>query len=215
MCGRVTQEGIRGIVSLRVKTRVPDGWGPSWNIAPTNPLLVITPAWEVAVRRWGLVPAWSKDLAFGSKCFNARAETVAEKPSFRAAFKKSRVLVPVNGFYEWLTQGKTKTPFFISNAAPEEMLVFAGLEDRWEGGPEGEVCSASIVTTTANDFIRPIHPNRMPVLLAPGQWDSWLDPKASPADLQGMLRPAPEDALRAWQVRPVRGDGPELIEPVA
>jgi putative SOS response-associated peptidase YedK len=162
------------------------------------------------MRRWGLIPSWAKDPAIGAKTFNARAETVAEKPSFRAAFKSRRCLIPVTGFYEWQTVGKAKTPFFITSPDPDEMLVFAGLFETWRMGEE--IPSCTIITTEANAFMRGLH-TRMPVILPPEAWEVWLSSSASLEGLLGLLRPAPEDVLQAWQVRPLRGDGQELIEP--
>lgn len=211
MCGRVTQDGIRGIPSIRVKTVIPGGFEPRYNLAPTDPLLTITPEWTFAVRRWGLVPSWAKDLSISSKTFNARAETVAEKPSFRTPFKRKRCLIPVSGFYEWHTAGKTKTPFYISNADPNEMLVFAGLWDSWES-EDGDLQSCTIITTEANAFMKELH-DRMPVILGPDHWDAWLKANATQDELQALLKPCPPAWLRAWQVKPLRGEGPQLIEP--
>lgn len=213
MCGRVTQDGSRGIKSFPVKLEVPDGFEPRYNLAPTDPLLTITPEWTYAVRRWGLVPSWAKDLSIGSKTFNALAETVAEKPSFRTPFKRKRCLIPVAGFYEWHTAGKAKTPFYISHTDPEQALVFAGLWDSWEC-EDGELQSCTIITTEANAFMEELH-HRMPVILSRDQWDGWLSSETPTADLQGMLRPCPTEWLQAWQVRPLRGKGPGLIEPEA
>ena len=211
MCGRVTQDGSRGIKSFPVKLEVPDGFEPRYNLAPTDPLLTITPEWTYAVRRWGLVPSWAKGLSIGSKTFNARAETVAEKPSFRTPFKRKRCLIPVSGFYEWHTQGKTKTPFYISHVDPKQALVFAGLWDSWES-EDGELQSCTVITTAANAFMEELH-DRMPVILGPGQWEGWLAADAKPADLQAMLKPCPTEWLQAWQVRPLRGEGPQLCAP--
>ncbi len=217
MCGRVVQKGMRrGEVNARFSATAADNVAAHYNLAPTNQLLTIreegsTYAW--ASCRWGLIPSWAKDTGISSKTFNARADTVTEKPSFRSAFKNRRCLIPVDGFYEWYTEGKKKTPFFISNANPNEMLVFAGLWETWRG-PEGEIQSCTIITTEPNAFISELH-NRMPVILGPDAWNAWLAGSTSPADLQVMLRPCPEEWLQAWQVGALRGDGPELIEPVA
>lgn len=211
MCGRVSQGGTKGEVRRRLKGPIPEGFEPRFNLAPTNPLLTITPDWTLAARRWGLVPSWSKDLAIGAKTFNARGETVAEKPSFRTSFKRRRCLIPVDGFYEWQTEGKTKTPFFISSAQEGEMLVFARLWDSWEGdGSELQTCT--IITTEANAFMEDLH-HRMPVILAPEAWDTWLAAETAPGDLQALLKPCSAGVLQAWQVASLRGEGPQLCEP--
>ena len=152
----------------RVRAGGPPGLVPHFNISPTGQLVTVQAeagGWEARMRRWGLIPSWAKDPAIGAKTFNARAETVAEKPSFRAAFKSRRCLIPVNGFYEWLAAGKTKTPFYISNPDPKEMLVFAGLWESWRG-PSEEVQTCTIITTEANAFMQELH-TRIPVILAP------------------------------------------------
>lgn len=193
MCGRVVVKELKGMIAERIMA------------GGTN--------WEARMRRWGLIPSWAKDPEFGVKTFNARAETVAEKPSFRNAFKSRRCLIPVNGFYEWLTTGGAKAPFFISHVDPKEMLVFAGLFETWRG-PQEEIQSCTIITTEANEFMRELH-TRMPVILPPEALGQWLSTGASPADLLSLLRPAPENVLQAWQVRPLKGDGPDLIEQVS
>lgn len=216
MCGRVVVKELRGSLVARLQGGPPAGLVPSFNIPPTGLLVTVAAAaggWTAALRRWGLVPAWARDPALGAKLFNARAETVAEKPSFRAAFRSRRCLVPVDGFYEWRPEGKAKAPWFISGADPAEMLVFAGLFETW-GPPGAELATCTILTTEANAFMRRLH-GRMPAVLAPGDWAAWLAPGTAVPDLQALLRPAPEEALQAWPVRPLRGDGPGLVAPLA
>lgn len=203
------------MIAERIRAGGPPGLIPHFNIAPTGMLVTVqvgATTWETRMRRWGLIPSWAKDPGIGAKTFNARAETVAEKPSFRGAFKSRRCLIPVDGFYEWLTSGKTKTPFYISHVDPKEMLVFAGLFETWRGSQE-EIQSCTIITTEANAFMRELH-HRMPVVLSPRAWDQWLSNITSPVDLLALLQPAQEDLLQGWQVRPLRGDGPQLIEQV-
>lgn len=148
--------------------------------------------------RWGLIPSWSKDDKIAQHTFNARAETIAEKPSFRAAFKRRRCIVPVSAFYEWRAipgdKKKQKLRFSSPDANP---LAIAGLWEHWMRPETGEaVESYTVITTAANDFMAPIH-DRMPVILGTADWDAWLDPEASnPLLLESMLQPCPEDWLK-------------------
>lgn len=204
MCGRVAVTSLKGrIAELVAFLEIQQGY----NVAPTGQLVTVQAGWEPRMRRWGLIPSWAKDGVIAAKTFNARGETVAEKPAFRAAFRQRRCLIPVAGFYEWASTGKTKTPFYISNANPDEMLVFAGLWERWK-----EVETCTIITTEANAWMQELH-TRMPVILGHDSWEAWIDPRTSQASLQALLQPPPDDSLQAWQVRPLLGDGPELIEP--
>jgi len=166
--------------------------------------------------RWGLIPGWWKKTAKEvPSTFNARAETVAQKPMFRSAFKRTRCIVPASGYYEWHAVEGGKQPYFIS-AVDGSVLSIAGLWDQWKEPETGEtISSATLIVTAANDFTRCIH-DRMPVLLAQRDIDSWLSGKAG----VGLLLPAPNDLLRMWPVSKrvnVSGrgdDDPSLIEPV-
>jgi putative SOS response-associated peptidase YedK len=189
-----------------------------YNLAPTQNAVTIdrtdgVPA--ASMRRWGLIPSWAEDPSIGTKLINARAETVAEKPSFRAAFKRSRIVVPVSGFYEWAMIGGRKRPYCIK-PADDGLWMFAGLSESWQG-PEGPVKTFTIITTTANAAMVELH-DRMPVILGAGEWQAWLDPEAASPDLQGLLKPCPGEWLEAYEVGPavgnVRNDGPELVLPV-
>lgn len=176
--------------------------GPRYNVAPTQHAPVLLDAGAEGRRlqmvRWGLIPSWAKDPSIGSKMINARAESVAEKPSFRTAFKKRRCLVPVGGFYEWKKEGKTKTPHWI-HPASAGVVTFAGLWERWF--PEGAepVTTFTILTTGANGFMSALH-DRMPVIVEPEDRDAWLDAKTDPAAVSALLRPCAEDRLAAYAV---------------
>jgi putative SOS response-associated peptidase YedK len=191
-----------------------------YNIAPSQPIPVVRMSAaeqrEVALVRWGLVPAWAKDVSFGAKTINARAETLAEKPAFRSAFRRRRCLVPADGFYEWKTLGKEKLPHVV-RPVDGKPLAFAGLWDRWES-PEGAVLeSATIVTTTANDLLRPLH-ERMPVILPREHYALWLAPRhQSTDDLLPLLTPYPEELLSlqpvgSW-VSDARHEGERCLAP--
>jgi len=199
---------------------------PRYNIAPTQPVLAVLAAAAsggagggnlAAHFQWGLVPSWARDPALGVKMINARAETVAEKPAFRAAFRRRRCLIPASGFYEWQTQpGGPKQPFWIA-AADGGLLTFAGLWETWLGPDGSELETCAIITTDANDALRPIH-HRMPALMAPGDFAAWLDvgDETDTAAAAALLRPAPDDVTTArpvsTRVNNVRNDDASLIE---
>ncbi len=186
--------------------------GANFNVAPTHEVPIVRAVdhnRNISVVRWGLVPFWAKDLKIGSKMINARAETVAEKPAFRSAFGKRRCLIPADGFYEWAkVEGqKNKQPYYIYRSDGDP-LVFAGLWERWKPKAEenkadvdaSEVIETfTVLTTSANTDMEPVH-NRMPVMVAPSAWDSWLDPATAKSDLVELTVPAPPGLL---ELRPV------------
>lgn len=194
---------------------------PRYNIAPTQPVLGVRERpdgkRELVLLHWGLIPHWAKDPAMGQRMINARAETVAEKPSFRNAMKRRRCLVPADGFYEWQRQGKgPKQPYDIARAdgAP---FAFAGLWEHWQGPNGEEIESCAIVTTEANAQMRPLH-HRMPVILAPEDYPAWLERRNERAQaLLPLLAPRDWPEMRAVPVTPyvnnVRNEGPQCIAP--
>jgi putative SOS response-associated peptidase YedK len=195
---------------------------PRYNIAPTQPVAAVRATGdprhrELAFLRWGLVPSWAEDPKIGYRLINARAETAADKPSFRSAFRQRRCLIPADGFYEWQKAGAKKQPYFIG-MADGKPFAFAGLWDHWEG--DGQVIeSCTILTTSANEAVRPLH-ERMPVILPPEHYDQWLDPRMTkPELLQPLLGPYPAEALKIYPVNPVvnnpRNDSPQCLEPAA
>lgn len=175
---------------------------PRYNIAPTQAVAVVrrgAQGAELAPMRWGLLPAWLKDPKDTPLLINARAEGVAEKPAFRNAFRRRRCLVPASGFYEWQARpGRAKQPYWIRRADGEP-LAFAGLWETWRGGDGSEIDSAAIVTTEANALLRPIH-SRMPVVVAPADFELWLSPEATPEELARLLAPPADDLLEAVPV---------------
>lgn len=175
---------------------------PKFNIAPTQYVPVIRQQ-DVVLMRWGLVPSWSKSLT-GPPLFNARAETVAEKPSFRTAFKRRRCIVPASGFYEW----KDKKPHYITLASGEPM-AFAGLWESWNS-PTGVIESCTIITTAANEFMAKLH-DRMPVILSPEEYAPWLDPDVDPSPMLDQYDGAMKEHPVSSEVGNVRNDSPELI----
>lgn len=175
-------------------------FSPHYNIPPGTDIPVIRQSPEgkrvLHLLRWGLVPHWAKDPSIGSKLNNARGETVAEKPSFRDAFKRRRCLIPADGFYEWKTEGRQKQPYYISLKSGEP-LAMGGLWESWRG-PDGEILrTACIITTGPNAVMTPIH-DRMPLILRPEEWQVWLT--APPEDILDMVGPYDAEPMQAWQV---------------
>lgn len=188
-----------------------------YNIAPGQWVIVVRPERGERVpelAQWGFVPSWAKDSRSGPRPINARAEGAATNAAFRGAFRHGRCLIPASGFYEWQMRGKGKQPFFIRPAQDQGLLVFAGLFSRWEG-PAGPLPTCTILTTTPNEAMAPIH-DRMPVILAPEDQAAWLDP-ANPHAAE-LLRPCPAAWLTLHPVDPAvgnpRNDGPELQVPL-
>lgn len=185
---------------------VPAWNAPSFNVAPTHdsPIARVNRegARELVPAKWGFVPFWADDPAIGSRMINARAEGLADKPAFRAAWKARRCLVPVSGFYEWQARPgrKTKQPWYFF-PADRGILCFAGLWERWSRGPGPALDTFTIITTGANPYMRRFH-DRMPVILQPEQFDAWLDPRTDPAALTAMLAPAPDGVLDGYTVSP-------------
>jgi putative SOS response-associated peptidase YedK len=210
----------RELVDLYRLTQPARNLRPRYNVAPTTAIDVVRLADgvpELVSMRWGLIPGWWKKTAKEvPSTFNARAETIAQKPMFRSAFKRTRCIVPASGYYEWRKVDGGKQPYFIS-AADGALLSIAGLWDQWKNLETGEaISSATLIVTAANDFTRCIH-DRMPVMLGQQDHDAWLTGKAGVE----LLRPAPNDLLHMWPVLKrvnVSGrgdDDPGLIEPAA
>ena len=190
---------------------------PRYNIAPSQQIVGIGQN-EDGIRtlktfRWGLIPHWSKEASIGAKMINARSETVAEKPSFRAAFRSRRCLIPASAFYEWVHLDKEKIPYCIRRR-DKELMSFAGIWESWNG-PNDLVVSCSILTTAANQTLETIH-NRMPVILSSEDYSQWLDSENNtPDQLTPLLKPCADDLIEAYRVdqwvNNPRNDGPECI----
>ena len=196
---------------------------PRYNIAPTQPVAVVrlhpgTRERELTHVHWGLIPFWANDPTIGARMINARAETVAEKPAYRAAFKYRRCLVPASGFYEWQKRNGYKQPHYVHHNEGE-VLALAGLWEHWQSEDGSEIESCTILTTRPNELMQPLH-NRMPVILQPKDYAAWLQSDGTNMDeLQHLLRPAPDAMLAATPVstyvnRP-ENEGPECIAPLA
>jgi putative SOS response-associated peptidase YedK len=227
MCGRYSlttaPEAMRALFGFENLPNLP----PRYNIAPTQPVAAVrlndAGARELVLLRWGLIPHWAKDAGMAAKMINARAETVMTKPAFRDAFRRRRCLVPADGFYEWRTEDGRKQPFRIGmkGGAP---FAFAGLWERWSATADGHgftkgdaVESATVITTDANEKLRPIHP-RMPAILPPEAFDRWLDPASDPDDALSLLGPYPPEPMAFYRVgtavNNVRNDDPGCIAPL-
>src|SRR5262249_41276153 len=149
--------------------------------------------------RWGLIPSWAKDKKIGARLINARAETVAEKPAFRSAFKHRRCLIPADGFFEWKNEGGRKQPYYIT-LQDGGLFALAGLWEEWHSGAGEVMPSCTIITTEANEVVRPLH-ERMPVILEVTGYADWLDPTAKSKEaLLSLLRPFPAERMRAYPV---------------
>jgi putative SOS response-associated peptidase YedK len=222
MCGRAYALFTEADLATRYLQGRPATLGaltPTANLAPTQWTPIVREVRGVralAQLRWGLVPSWAKALTIGASMINARAETLAEKPSFRAAFRQRRCIVPLSGFIEWQRDGTRKRPFAISRA-DRAILSVAGLWERWVDPAGGEVETFTVITTEANPFMAPIH-DRMPVILEPEDEDTWLRADTEPAVLHALLVPCDPARLTAHEVSPLinspRNNAPELLAPV-
>jgi putative SOS response-associated peptidase YedK len=222
MCGRYTLKSP--VERLAEKFHLTDALSlkPRYNIAPSQPVAVVrrlpdNSDRKLAMLRWGLIPAWVKDSASGAQPINAKAETAAEKPMFRDAFRHRRCLVPADGFYEWRQEDKRKQPVYIC-MKDREPFAFAGLWERWEGSDGRTIESCALLTTEPNDLLRPVH-DRMPVILDPKDYDLWLDPDVRDAEkVRRLLGPYPPEEMTAYpvslRVNNPRNDDPVCIEPL-
>ena len=217
MCGRYTLIADLGDLAQRFEF---DGsnfsYDPGYNIAPTESVLTVRNVGgrEAMFMKWGLIPFWAKDPKIGARMINARAETVTEKPAFRNALRRRRCLVLADGYYEWQKTPVGKRPYRIIMKSGESFAM-AGLWETWRD-PQGNVVpSCTIITTSANDFLSPIH-NRMPVILPRESEAMWLNPEIEDAaDFAQMLVPSPDKTLDVYEVSTLvnyaRNDGPEVI----
>lgn len=242
MCGRFTLTDPDQDLAVQFNLpEIPDV-PPRYNIAPTQLVAAVRVAAqaeasptrgaaavrELALLHWGLIPFWAKDPKIGARMINARSETVAEKPAFRAAFRKRRCLVVADGFYEWQKTERGKQPFYI-HLRDRRPFAFAGLWEHWKGSvglaeqstPEETfvIQSCTLLTTEPNDLIRPLH-NRMPVIVRPDDYDLWLDPEVQLIErLQPVLGAYPAEEMVAYPVsrfvNKPGNDDPRCIEPQA
>jgi putative SOS response-associated peptidase YedK len=193
---------------------------PRYNICPGEEILLIRQTdnhRQLARGRWGLVPGWAKEPGIGSRLINARAETVAEKPSFRAAFRQRRCLIPADGFYEWQASGNGKQPFWMG-FEDRRLFSFAGLWEQWTDKHSGEyIESCTIITTEANAPIRKVH-HRMPVIIDPTDYDIWLEPCVDSTNLQRLFTAHDSTDMTLYPVSKVVNragyDNKECLQPL-
>jgi putative SOS response-associated peptidase YedK len=214
MCGRFTlkqpAEAIAAVLASASSSNQPfdveklPELSAQYNIAPTQMVTTVlsnpeSDKREFHLLRWGLIPSWAKDMSMGAKLINARAETVAEKPAFRSAFKHRRCLVLADGFYEWQRIDGKKQPFYFG-LQDGQPFCFAGLWEQWESPEKEKIVSCTILTTEANEVLKPIH-DRMPVVLDKKYYDLWLNPQVQKLEsLKEVLHPYPASAMTAYPV---------------
>lgn len=226
MCGRFTMALDAERLQMKLDlASMPEPWAKRYNIAPSQyiPTVPFAESRHVVYMRWGLVPFWAQDPAIGNRMINARAETVAEKPSFRSSFKNKRCLILADGFYEWqkASGGKSSQPYYFT-LKTREPFAFAGLWDDWE--PKGVssepgipgLTTCTLITTTANRVVAPVHP-RMPVILTKERMWDWLTAITETEKL-ALLKPLEPELMQAWPVgREVNSpaiDDESLIHPI-
>lgn len=222
MCGRFTRKENFQHLAKQLGLKILPALSPRYNIAPSQLVACVrtnpeSKEWECVELKWGLVPSWAKDPGIGNKMINARAETIAEKPTFRKAFKHQRCLVLADGFYEWKQEGNTKQPYYI-RFKDHRLFAFAGLWERWEKTGMDRLESCTLITTGPNELMEPIH-TRMPVILALKDYNDWLDPSLPPVErINVLLRPFPSEEMEAYPVSQIvnnpRNDQPECVMPV-
>lgn len=221
MCGRYVLKATLQDLQQNYEA-VPDGVfiiEPNYNVAPSLHMPVVLQkdnSRTIDMYRWGLIPFWAESVNMGYSMINARAESLTKKKSFSKPFESQRCIVPASGFYEWKKAGSSKVPHFItSKQAP--FFHFAGLYEQWKDESDQTVNSYTIITTTANKPMSELH-DRMPAMLLPGEFDTWLDPTNSDTNaLQDLLRPWPDDDIQfhrvSQDVNNARNSGEHLIEP--
>lgn len=226
MCGRITLKTKAADVSRKFLVELSkaqrDGIVPRYNIAPSSGVLAVWDDRDAGERKadflhWGLVPSWAKDVKIGHQLTNARSETAAAKPSFAQALRYRRCLVPCDGFYEWRRVSDTKEPFYFQ-VGGGGLFALAGLWEIWQSADGSEIWSLALLTTGPNALMAPIH-DRMPVIIAPKDFDRWLDPRQTDGgSVADLMRPFPAEKMTRHAVSPrvnsARHDGPDLIEPV-
>jgi putative SOS response-associated peptidase YedK len=221
MCGRFTLTQSAEVIAERFDLDEVPRFVPGYNIAPTQPVPVLRTI--KATKRqfdylyWGLIPSWSKDPTIGARLINARSETVTEKPAFRTAFKRRRCLILADGSYEWQKTGSKKQPYYF-HLTDHRLFGFAGLWEHWHSPTGDEIESCTILTTAANDSMRPIH-DRMPIILQPQDYELWLDPAMQTSErLLPLLQPYADTEIQHYpvstKVNSPQNDSPDCVMPL-
>jgi putative SOS response-associated peptidase YedK len=217
MCGRYALTSPPEVILERFKLLWSPSFSAHYNIAPSQMIPVVrltAQGRELAFLKWGLIPSWTKDPAIGARLINARAETIADKPVFRNSYRRRHCLVPADSFYEWKTIAKRKQPYCIG-MADHTLFGMAGLWEHWMS-PAGEaVETCTIITTNANELVGQLH-DRMPLIIQPSDYGSWLH--ASNPKAEALLKPFPSDLMRYYpvstHVNKVSNDDAQCLEPV-
>ena len=231
MCGRFAQpRSSDELARIFRARRITELEGERFNVAPTDEVAAVVEHHgerQLDTFRWGLVPYYAESSREAARLINARAETVESSGAYRTAFRRRRCIVPADAFYEWRravpaagnerVRGARPQPFAIRRVDGQPM-AFAGLWAVWRAPVDaGRLFTCSIVTTTANELLAPLH-SRMPVILDEGDWDAWLDEATAPGMLRGLLRPAPDTSIEVYAVgqgvNNVRNNGPSLLDPL-
>jgi len=222
MCGRFTLRTPTPVLVTTFRVNTFPELGPRFNIAPTQQVAVVRnrdAERQAVAMHWGLVPSWAKDPKIGNRMMNARSETAASKPSFRAAFQRRRCLVVADGYYEWKRIGKQKQPFLV-RLHDDRPFAMAGLWESWQGNENGSsaepMLSCTILTTDSNELTSDLH-DRMPVILAEANWNAWLEPIGDSSDpLQSLMVAHPSDEMKmdpvSTYVNNSRNEGPGCVE---
>ncbi len=220
MCGRFALVTEKKILEMLYQLEISVDFQPRYNIAPSQDILALrlspqSGARELTNLKWGLVPFWAKDETIGSRMINARSETAPQKPSFRDAFKKRRLLIPASGFFEWKKEGGAKQPYYIYHKNKQPFSL-AGLWERWEKGDE-PIESCTILTTNSNPLVATLH-DRMPVIIAPQNYEKWLNPETATEEISELLQPYPSAEMQyhpvSRKVNKPAANTPDLIEPL-
>lgn len=226
MCGRFTLRAPASVVAEQFALFEVEPFSPRFNIAPTQPVAVVRarlasttrPGRDLAWMRWGLVPRRAKDVSVGNRMINARAESVMEKPAYRAALRERRCLIVADGFYEWKKEGRGKRPYFL-RMRDDRPFAFAGLWQTWKSPEDASLESCVLLTTDPNSLVAAIH-DRMPVILKPADCDRWLDPDFDETDsLRALFCPYANEEMIAYPVgsyvNSPTHDDPRCVEPLA
>ncbi|MEE8365211.1 MAG: SOS response-associated peptidase [Gammaproteobacteria bacterium] len=183
MCGRFFLDSNARDIAEHYNAPPPEIFSARYNIAPTTPVMAYCDK-RLTFFRWGLIPSWAKDISLGNRMFNARAETVADKPAFRQAYRRRRCLIPANGFYEWRTENERKQPYCCH--LDLSLFSMAGIWEHWQDAAGNEIQSCAIITTEANHSMSDIH-HRMPVHITPDNYNAWLDCSSEKTDIPDAL----------------------------
>jgi putative SOS response-associated peptidase YedK len=220
MCGRFSRKAtLQAIIDEFEIEEVNGTIEPSYNVAPGQDVAVILKdeSRKLGLLKWGLIPSWSKDPAIGNRMINARAESLADKPSFKQPLRRKRCLIIADGFFEWKKEGKQKIPMyiFLKNQKP---FAFAGLWDTWTSPDGNKISTCIVITTEPNELLKKIH-NRMPVILTKKHFDLWLDRNVQDEQMVlPLLQPYAEKDMDMYEVsRAVnspKNNSPELLKPV-